>query len=294
MIKTENIEKHFDDASKDYDKYKYYNNSVKSSFSVRQELILNYIEKNVSKSSRILDCGCGTGEVLLSIAKKGYVIDGFDISNNMVDISQSKIQKHNIQGVHIWKDNICEFETKQKYDVIIVMGVFQYLTKSLQQQAYQQIKKALKSNGLLIISYGNSIFGLFTFNKHTVEFFKDYIFPLHTWSDTKEVLESNISSLLTYSSKGRKKGKKSETAHGYLSLYLTNPFTIKDELQSYGFKQQSLKFFHFHALPPLIKDRLKFPKEFDINSFAMEQKYTESWLGYFMAYQFLTFSRKVK
>jgi len=287
----ENVENHFDEASKNYDKYKYRKNFVNNVFFVRQTLVQQFIEEQNNKDLSILDCGCGTGEIVIELAKKGYNINGFDISNNMVRVTKDKLQKNNIKNVHIWKDNVCSFKVNKKYDVIIAAGVFQYFNKTLQKKAYQNIKKALKPNGLLITSYGNSIFSLFTFNKFTVDFFTEYIFSLHFYSDKKSTLTKYVSSLLTQPMLGRKEGTKAETALGYIPVYLTNPFTIKEELQLNGFDYQNIKFFHFHALPPSMKDLLSNPKEFDINSESMEYKFAESWFGYFMAYQFLAFSR---
>jgi ubiquinone/menaquinone biosynthesis C-methylase UbiE len=43
-------------------------------------------------SGQILDAGCGTGQVSLPLAERGYHIRGIDISNEMVTLAQSKVR----------------------------------------------------------------------------------------------------------------------------------------------------------------------------------------------------------
>jgi len=282
------IQKHFDDAASNYDNYKYNSSvSMQNIFNIRKKLLIKIIQTQISKNSTALDCGCGTGEVLISLNKKGYHTDGFDISNEMIRITKEKVKKNNIKNVEVCQDNICSFKRNKKYDVVIAFGVFQYLNRYLQKQAYKHILQSIKPNGLFITSYGNSIFSLFTFNKFTVDFFKENIIPLHLWSDKN--IDEYISVLLTNPTMEREKGVKSETAHGFLPLYLMNPLTIKEELNKNGFDFQGIKFFHFHALPPLIKKYLN--DEFSQKSASMEIKYAEHWLGYIMAYQFLIYAK---
>lgn len=47
-----------------------------------------------AKSSEVLDLACGTGDVTLSLAKKGIKVTGMDISEKMLDIAKSK--KHSV------------------------------------------------------------------------------------------------------------------------------------------------------------------------------------------------------
>ena len=52
----------------------------------RQYYIENMIERqNISKKARILDVGCGPGELIVSLLKKGYDLWGVDISQGMIE-----------------------------------------------------------------------------------------------------------------------------------------------------------------------------------------------------------------
>ena len=73
----------------------------------------------------------------------------------------------------------------------------------------------------------------------------------------------------------------------------SNPFLIEQELLDNGFKMTDMKFFHFHSLPPLMKDIISEESEFYINSHNMEKKYSKSWLGNFMAFQFFVTAKKL-
>ena len=284
------IGKYFDDASFEYDKHKYNPNDPSAkTFLVRQPVLLQSIKEMGFDGGSVLDCGCGTGENLLFLKKNGFDVDGFDLSQNMVAMCKEKFKAVKITDINVWQDNICHFSgnIKKEYDIVVAMGVLQYLSEDLRADAYHQIARAVRPGGIIVLSYVNALFDLFTFNKFTVGFLKKHILPLGNWRDGEDAMVNLIKSLISYPDIGVKKGTKSETAHGYVSIFPSNPLLIADEIRLHGFDYRCTKFCHFHALPPLLKDKLSRFEEFYENSMAMEMNFAESWLGNFMAYQFL-------
>jgi SAM-dependent methyltransferase len=49
--------------------------------------IANIITKTVGPDSKILDFGCGTGKHVSGLADLGFVISGYDVNSNMIDIA---------------------------------------------------------------------------------------------------------------------------------------------------------------------------------------------------------------
>jgi len=45
-----------------------------------------YIKYSTSKIMKTLEPMCGSGRFIIPIAEKGYSIDGFDISRDMLDV----------------------------------------------------------------------------------------------------------------------------------------------------------------------------------------------------------------
>ena len=291
----EDKEKHWTLSSVDYNANKYNKDDIsKEQFLIRQEIVIDTMIENGIKSGSLLDCGCGNGENIVALHDKGFNVDGFDISEGMLKNVRNNLQINNINNVNLWQDNICSFSSKikNKYDVAFVMGVLQYLNHEERKKAYKEIYNSTTKDADIVISYVNSLFNIFTFNKYTVDFFKENIFPLGKWSDSDDNLSEKLSSLIT-NSEYKKTGKRSETAQGYVPIHSSNPFLIEQELLDNGFKMTDMKFFHFHSLPPLMKDIISEESEFYINSHNMEKKYSKSWLGNFMAFQFFVTAKKL-
>jgi 2-polyprenyl-3-methyl-5-hydroxy-6-metoxy-1,4-benzoquinol methylase len=110
-MKKSLVEKHFDKIAADYDYYK-----NKNSFYYRnlKKLLANLIPRNM----KILEIGCGTGELLISLRPKyGY---GQDISGKMIKMSRSKYKTNeNIKFSTNWP--------KGKFDYIFMSDVVEHL-----------------------------------------------------------------------------------------------------------------------------------------------------------------------
>mgnify|MGYP001793957917 CR=1 FL=1 len=52
-----------------------------------------YVDMAMSLKGPVLEAGCGTGRILVSIASKGIDITGLDLSKDRLKICQSKIKR---------------------------------------------------------------------------------------------------------------------------------------------------------------------------------------------------------
>lgn len=59
------------------------------------DLIL--LETKLAKGSSILDAACGAGRHCLLFAKKGYDVDGFDLSKNLLSIAHRRAKEENLK-----------------------------------------------------------------------------------------------------------------------------------------------------------------------------------------------------
>lgn len=113
---------------------------------------VGFIEKFLnSKEDKILDAGCGTGNHAKILQDKGYNIYGFDLSPQMVEIANAKVN-NNFEVA-----NLLFYSTEKKFDLIISFyAVFNHL-KSYQEFSFalQNLLKALNNKGTLIIDLHN-------------------------------------------------------------------------------------------------------------------------------------------
>jgi len=115
-----------------------------------------YLDYATQCEGAVLEGACGTGRILIPIAKAGIAVTGFDISQGMLDIAQKKIERLDqatrtrISLVH---DDLKHFEIGKTFALIIVaFRSFQCLvTKKEQGACLKRVHKHLADDGLFIL-----------------------------------------------------------------------------------------------------------------------------------------------
>src|SRR3989344_3623929 len=144
---------------------KYYDNNILHSWfdKVQKKAIeISIINK---KNARVLDVGCGTGNLLLLLSKnKNLKLFGIDISPNMLLIAREKLRKNKIKA-ELNLLAVEDLKEKNKYDYIFSTEAFHHFSN--QEKALKNMKNALKKSGKLIIVDLN--FGILNFFFHLIE-----------------------------------------------------------------------------------------------------------------------------
>lgn len=108
----------------------------------------------------VLEMGCGTGRVLIEIAKKGIKIDGIDPNEHRINICRDKLSQLSAdvrKNVSLSVCTIQDFKTDKKYSLITMpFRVFQHmLTPKEQEDVLNVTKHLLKKDGILVIDIFN-------------------------------------------------------------------------------------------------------------------------------------------
>ena len=254
--------------------------------------IIKKILKSKKKKLKIVDLGCGAGNVTIMLAKLGHKIIGIDESKSMIEMAEkeksklSKIVKKNITFINesITNNTLQE----EEFDVCISMGVIGYLEKD--EILFQIAKKLLNNKGLFILSCRNRLFNMqsLTFrtineinNKNAEELINELL-ELYDAIPTKNVnqmvkkLKDNISELsddISFDDDQKKsphaiKGKD----NSYKPFYEPRQHTPKqiDRLsKEIGFEPSSFFGVHPHLLDPNLNKLLP-PKLFNQLSSCLE------------------------
>lgn len=107
----------------------YFRNREISSRYYKEYRLQRYLKlflKNFPRKIRILDIGCGLGQLMSALHKEGFLnIEGIDISQEAIEICR----KNGLKASCI--DSIDTFATScnQKYDLIIMSHVLEHLSK---------------------------------------------------------------------------------------------------------------------------------------------------------------------
>lgn len=92
-----------------------------------------YIETLKHLSGRVLEAGVGTGRMLIPLAQSGIIIDGVDISDEMLKQCKINVDKHNVSTC-LYKQDLTKLFLPHKYDAIIMPTGSFCLLPSLQVQ----------------------------------------------------------------------------------------------------------------------------------------------------------------
>lgn len=134
----------------------------------------DYIEKIIiqenKKTNKILELACGTGNITVPIAKKGYDITGLDISEDMLMVAKDKALKNNMNIFFIQQDMV-DLQLENKFDCVLSMcdGINYIVNENDLMEVFQKVYNYLECDGVFIFdisSYykiknvlGNNTFG---------------------------------------------------------------------------------------------------------------------------------------
>lgn len=107
-----------------------------------------------NKEMNILEPMCGSGRFLVNFIKNGFEIDGFDISNDMLEKCKTKIEKSNIKNNTILQCcNFKNYSPNKRYDfVFIPSGSFSLITNRNEiSETIKILERVNKQNGKIVI-----------------------------------------------------------------------------------------------------------------------------------------------
>jgi SAM-dependent methyltransferase len=108
--------------------------------------------------SPILELGCGTGRVLLPLARQGYEITGVDLSQPMLDVARRKVAAENLSElVTLSQQDMRELELAGRFNMAFaaINSFMHLLSIDDQLAALDRIRHHLNPGGLLLLDLFN-------------------------------------------------------------------------------------------------------------------------------------------
>lgn len=147
---------------------KYYDNNVKNEWRRLEDpygkleflSTMYIIKKYFPVNGKVLDIGCGPGRYSIELLKNGFDVTLMDLSSKNLFFAKSKIESLGLYAEnYICGDaNYLNIEENNKYDCILLMGpMYHIVSRASRINILKQCKRILKNNGLILISYINSI-----------------------------------------------------------------------------------------------------------------------------------------
>ncbi len=194
----------------------------------------------IASESRVLDFGCGRGNLILELAKRGASAVGVDFSLDAIEFAKSyaagfpqEIQKR----VRFMQLSMNEMNFEQEFDVIVFNQVYEHLYDWELKILLAKFKRALKKHGILVISTPNLDYIRYLFPlKRTLEF------PFKLIKETLRVIrgKSKHASSPQKFLKEIFKIKYPDSEHTRFHINLQTPVTIQKFLTDEGFSVQAV------------------------------------------------------
>ena len=107
--------------------------------------------KPPTKPYKVLDIGCGEGKDAVFLARNGYDVTAFDISET--GLSKAR-ELANYCGVKVdfFKADVRDFRLDTNYDIIFSSGVFHYIPYDLRENIIDNLKAHTITNGINVIN----------------------------------------------------------------------------------------------------------------------------------------------
>jgi SAM-dependent methyltransferase len=123
-----------------------------------QEDVALYLGFAERTGGPLLELGCGTGRLLIPLARAGYDITGVDMSPRMLEVAQAKVDAADLgERVHLVQADMRSVQLPQQYRLaFIAINSFMHLTTLEDQvQALRAWRSLLLPGGLLVIDVYN-------------------------------------------------------------------------------------------------------------------------------------------
>ncbi|MDN6724207.1 MAG: class I SAM-dependent methyltransferase [Tetragenococcus halophilus] len=195
---------------------------------------LAFTLRHLQKEKQLLELACGTGELAIQFAQKGYAVTALDLSEEMLTVANQRAE-YEQADVQFVQADMLDLKDMGTYEVVTCYSdSICYLADELEvQTAFNQVYQVLKKDGV------------FLFDVHSLyqidEVFPDYTYHYQTedfaflWESYPGELPHSIEHFLTFFIKNQ-----TETFSREDELHLERTYPIevyKNLLKQAGFKQ---------------------------------------------------------
>lgn len=256
--------------SEDYYRSLYKDIKEYPSLVMRHRYILELFDQG---GKRVLDIGCGPGEMLQDLSEQGCEVCGVDISAGMLEVAKKNLQSAKTGSpVFLGCGNIESLGFKDgTFDAVICAGVIEYLDDD--GPALGELNRVLRDDGTMIITVRN---------KTCVPRVLD---PFINWM-RRIAFGQKVMRTIRGSLADEGGGEKP-----YVRYHKHFPWELDEKLMKHGFRKEDFRYFHFY--PFFVPFDKVLPAAFVRIGLKME-RFSHSMLGGFLGSGYIVKSRKVK
>ena len=124
------------------------------SFRQRRDCTVAQVVSHCAPGAKVLDLGCGTGPVLVELARRGFECTGMDYSPDMLDFARQRMREAGFDDSRIQQGDCRKIPfADSSFDAVVCLGVISYVENY--EVVLEQMRRVLKPGGLLVVSFRN-------------------------------------------------------------------------------------------------------------------------------------------
>lgn len=242
----------------------------------------------------VLDAGCGPAS-MLRLLPADIERFGFDLTPEMVEEARRVLADQGVPADHIWTGSVLDGEafsspTGRPFDAVICVGVLPHIPAGLDEKVFANLHSAVRPGGRVVVEARNELFALFSLNRYTTRLFLDTLVPVDRLREVAgaelPALDAALTDLeRTFRNDLPQVRTGTETDPGYDEVVSRthNPLALRDVMEAAGFGDVSLRWYHWHALPPFCGSQAPAAQR----AVSLELERADDWRGLVMASAFL-------
>lgn len=133
-----------------YDEPRLYEKIHREGTAEEVSLVLDLLHLHGNGGKRLLEPACGTGRLLAALARKGYTVGGYDLSEPALEYAKKRLAR---AGGRIWKGDMRSFQAPGRWDAAFnLIGTIRHLMTDADVLSHlKRTAAALAPRGLYIV-----------------------------------------------------------------------------------------------------------------------------------------------
>lgn len=103
------------------------------------------------KPYKVLDIGCGEGKDAVFLARNGYDVTAFDVSEQGLSKARELADHCNVK-IDFFKADVRDYRLERDFDIIFSSGVFHYIPQEQRINFIDSLKVHTATNGINVIN----------------------------------------------------------------------------------------------------------------------------------------------